>query len=781
MGGIARVAAAGALAAALGATLAAPGPAHADLASLEASCELRDAADGDTSNGPDRMPFFLCDDGTPDQGGTDPNPDGEMAVEVPAAYQGFAGLPGRDDAVAQAVPGADSDGNVALDVTLSLPDPGVHSPSGGYPLIVFMHGCCSGDKTSWLAETVDGGDAAEKWHHSNAWFASRGYAVATYTARGFVNGQNNGSTGQTQLDHRAFEINDYQQLAGLLADDSFTVAGQVVTVDPARVVTIGGSYGGGFSWLALTDPSWRSPGGKEMRLVASAPKYGWTDLAHSLVPNGAHLEDRMEPTDGSATSSPIGFPKRSIVAGLFATGSVPAGAAHTTFPPEIGEGFACLESPLPFDSNPSCTNVREQLLPSFIQNRSAYYQNHFFQGLADGSVPPVPVFAAGTLTDPLFPGREHRRMAERLRSASPGYPIKEVYGDYQHFVQNKRKEWSDLCGADGHVCTLDDPESSVVRRGINSFLSDFVDHYSKPPGNPAQPAPTFDVSASLQVCPLNASDELPPDGPGPRFTAPTFDQLAPNALLIDLEGNRSTTSKALPNAHALTADPVANQAANSRRCPSGAGPAGPGVAVYDSEPLGRTYTMIGPTRVTVPYEASSGGELQLNARLYDVPPSGDPAMVDRGFRTLTAQRGDAVLDLMGNGWRFERGHRLRIELAQDDDPFLKVSTLPSQMTLQGVSLRVPVREETGAEPVPAADGGGGRTDGDERRRTDRAESAPARTAELPFTGLALAPIFALGFLLVALGATLRAAASVGRSSSPLKGPLSSADTPPDRG
>jgi hypothetical protein len=362
----------------------------------------------------------------------------------------------------------------------------------------------------------------------------------------------------------------------------------------------------------------------------------------------------------------------------------------------------------------------------------------------------------------------------------PGYPIKEVYGDYQHFVQNKRKEWSDLCGTDRHVCRPDDPESSVVRRGINSALNDFVDHYAKPRANPGQGAPTFDVSASLQVCPLNASEDSPLDEPGPRFTAPSFEELAPNTLRIDLDGEQSTTSRAVPNLHALAADPVANQVSNSSRCPSGAGPAGPGVATYESEPLDRTYTMIGPTHVTVPYEAS-GSELQLNARLYDVPPEGNPAMVDRGFRTLTEQNGSAEMHLMGNGWRFERGHRVRIELAQDDDPFLKASTIPSRMALDDVTLRIPVREETAPE-VPIAEGGGdgGGPDDRDPGRPDGADTAPAATGELPFTGLALGPLFALGFLLVALGATLRAAAPVRRSSNPLKASSGSVDTAPDR-
>src|SRR3989442_11783949 len=100
---------------------------------------------------------------------------------------------------------------------------------------------------------------------------------------------NHGSTGETQLDSRHFEINDFQYLAGLLADDPF------FSVNPQRVVVTGGSYGGGFSWLAFTDPIWTSPGGKPMKLAAAAPKYGWTDLVYSLVPNGVHSLDAASP------------------------------------------------------------------------------------------------------------------------------------------------------------------------------------------------------------------------------------------------------------------------------------------------------------------------------------------------------------------------------------------------------------------------------------------------------------------------------------------------------
>ncbi|MGH2846025.1 MAG: S15 peptidase family protein [Thermoleophilaceae bacterium] len=779
MGGPRQIAAAAALAVAL---LSAGSTAHAAIPqSLRDSCAQRDAADGDVANGV-ALPYWLCDDGVPDAGGRDPNVGGLRAITVPASYQGFEGLPAKAPDAAT-VPGAEPTGDIALDVDVSLPDPGRYPPPpGGYPLVVFMHGCCTGDKTSWEAATVDGRKAdgsvpAETWHYSNAYFASQGYAVVTYTARGFVEGKGptdpngNGSTGETQIDHRAFEINDFQHLTGQLVDAPFSVGGATIAIDPRRVVATGGSYGGGFAWLALTDPEWQSPGGTPMRLVAAAPRYGWSDLLYSLVPNGTHLEDGPGPAaDGSTSSAPIGFPKRSIVTALYVTGQQGA-----TFPRSIDAAFVCLQSPLPIETNPQCAGVREQVLPSFVFDRSAYYQNTFFDRLAAGTLAPVPVFSAGTTTDPLFPGLEHRRIVRRLERARPGYPVQEYYGDYQHFVQNKRKEWADLCGPADGVCALDrypggDPSAEpagLTRRGVSTRLTRFVDHYARPPGNPDQAAPGFDVTAALQVCPQNASGEFPVDQPGERFTAPSFAELAPNTLRIDAEGTQRTSFQVEPNTHALLADPLQNLATRSGRCPLGPGPAGPGVATYDSPQLPRSYTMIGPTRVSVPYEATGSGELQLNARLYDVFPGGTAVMVDRGFRSLTESAGTARLDLLGNGWRFERGHRVRVELAQDDDPYVKASTVPSTMELAGVTLELPVREASArlgsrldrsrARRRRRGDdregAGGGRRDGG--GGGGEAEVVSSASGELPFTGFPLLPPVAAGLGLLVAGAALR--------------------------
>jgi dienelactone hydrolase len=693
--------------------LAGAAPARADLAQLKAACKPMAAEDAPAYT------YRFCDDGVPDHGGRTANPGADRAVAVPAAYAGIDGLPPADPATAAAVPGNDG-GTVAIDIDVTLPDPArVPRPASGYPLLVLMHGCCGGSRRSW--ESTKMADGGEKWHYSNVWFAARGYVVLTYTARGFVDGNGYGSTGETQLDSLAYEINDFQHLAGQLADDPF------FDVDPSRIVATGGSYGGGFTWLALTDPVWTSPAGKPMRLAAVATKYGWTDLIGSLLPTGRHFYENdaahaLPATDGSDSGympgQKIGMPIRSILVGLYGSGEtgVPPGSPHTTFPAQIREAITCTETLYPAEANPLCDGPRATFVPQTLVERSAYYRNGFFERVRTDPAYRVPVFSAGTFTDPLFPPVEHRRMAERLRNSFPGYPIQEAYGDYQHFTQNKAKEWGDVCGADRHVCApadhpggdLDAAPASRVLAGITTKLNAFLDHHVRRIGK----APARDVQANLQVCPQNAGEGQPADEPGPSFTAPSFDALTPGELRLDFAGEQTTTSTSGDPDHALAADPVANQVGNGNRCPVHTDRAGAGVATYESAPLARDATMIGGGLLTVGYRASGDLEsLQLNARLYDVLPDGTTAvMVDRGPRRIDPARDGTekvTFQLHGNGWRFPAGHRVRLELMQDDDPYLKRSDSASSMTITGAQLVLPVRETWGGvDPTGAGIPGG---------------------------------------------------------------------------
>jgi X-Pro dipeptidyl-peptidase-like protein/prolyl oligopeptidase family protein len=654
--------------------------ANADVpASLKGSCTVRTPAPG--------YSYKFCNDGTPPVSGRTPNVGAVNAVPVPAKYDGYEGLPAKSvDAATMA--GADANGDVALDLDVSMPT--TPPPPGGYPLIAFMHGCCNGTKVSWESLSFDA--AGEQWHNNNAWFAARGYVVLNYTARGFKSG-GRGSTGETQLDSRRFEINDFQYLAGLVADDSF------FSVNPQKMVATGGSYGGGFAWLALTDPKWKSPARQDMGLVVSAPRYGWTDLVYSLIPNGFHSQKpgNLPAFDGSDSVTPFGIPKQSIVNILFATG-----LAGSTFPSYITDAFACLAGPEPYETSALCQDPINNTLPSFIDDRSAYYQNDWFSKIASDPSFRIPVFNAGTLTDPLFTAVENLRMTNRIQQVVPDYPIQQYYGDYEHFVQNKAREWGDICGADHHVCNFADysggdlnaTPAGLVRTGVTTRMNRFIDHYAQPSGNPSQPAPDFDVTASLQVCPQNGSATQPANEPGDAFTAGRFSALAPYNLRIDLSGTQTTTNVA-GSFHSTQADPIFNLFTNGMRCPfynSATSPAGPGTAVYESEPLAERATMIGSTTVSIDYTATATPGLQLNSRLYDVLPDGTAVMVDRGPRRVTSLQGTVTYELHGNGWRFPAGHRVRIEIAQDDGPYVRTSSLPSSTTITGVRLRVPVRE-----------------------------------------------------------------------------------------
>ena len=691
-----RAALATALACSVGAPLTAAAPADAGMQTLRSSCARQDAADGTLANGV-RLPIVFCDDGVPHAGGTTPNTGAVDALPVPERYNGYAGLPRK--APPDPGSGADSAGYLGLDADVTLPARSLWPPPrGGYPLIVLVHTCCSGDKRNFEAKTVDA--SGELWHYNNAWFAARGYVVLTYTSRGFVNGSGDGSTGQMQLDSRRYEVNDFQDLACQVA------AQPAFHVNPSRVVVSGSSYGGGLSWLALTDPAWgcATAGHPKlrMRLAAAAPKYGWSDLAYSLIPNGTHTRDGLPPTDPAHPSdlNPFGFPRRSVVGALYATGvtGIPPAFDHTTFPSSIGGAAACLQSTDPYETNPLCTGLFSSVLGQVLRDSSPYYQNGFFTRLRRHRIRPVPLFSTGSLTSPLFSQVEHRDLVTRLRSAVRRYPVQEYYGDVGDFTQGKAKEWGDLCGADRHVCRLSDYPGGNLgsrprqlrRAGITTRLNRFIDRFARPPGDRHAPVPRDDVTVALKSCSAAPSPGFPADEPGQRFTALRFGQLAPRTLRLHAGGTQVTMSTATPNPHAASSDPIAG-APSGNPCPVESSSAGPGVATYDFAPLGRSVTTIGRSRVRVPYAGTAGAGLELNARLYEVLADGSAVMIDRGGIRLVKQSGTAVFDLNGGAWRFRKGDRVRIELAQDDDPYVSRSSRASSLTLSGVTLSLPVR------------------------------------------------------------------------------------------
>jgi len=156
---------------------------------------------------------------------------------------------------------------------------------------------------------------------------------------------------------------------------------------------------------------------------------------------------------------------------------------------------------------------------------------------------------------------------------------------------------------------------------------------------------------------------------------------------------KTTMNKVAAIGHALDADPILNLVAHGGQCPVETSAAGTGVATYESDPLPKAATMLGAALLSIDYMASTATGLELNARVYDLFPDGTTAvMVDRGVRSLASASGTVDYYLHGNGWQFPAGHKIRIEVAQDDGPYVKASDTTSTATLTRVTLRIPTRE-----------------------------------------------------------------------------------------
>jgi dienelactone hydrolase len=224
---------------------------------------------------------------------------------------------------------------VPLDVTVTLPSA---RPDGPLPLVVSLHGL-GNSKHEYL-------DPASEAYTGNAYgWAKEGYAVLTYTARGFWGSCGTPESrlarpaacagGYLHLADTRYEVRDAQELVGRLVDEG--------VADPARIGVTGDSYGGGqsFALAALRDRvmlpdgrlvAWRSPNGTPLRLAAAAPVIPWTNLVYAIAPNGRTRATAETPrTDDTA---PVGVFKTSIANAIFAATTTAIGPGQP-----VGEPF----------------------------------------------------------------------------------------------------------------------------------------------------------------------------------------------------------------------------------------------------------------------------------------------------------------------------------------------------------------------------------------------------------------------------------------------------------
>jgi predicted acyl esterase len=560
---------------------------------------------------------------------------------------------------------------VPLDADLTLP-PGPVTPR---PLIVMLHGYAN-QKTEWESSSASNSNP-DKDHYNNFWFASQGYAVLTYTARGFHGSCGQGplqdprcARGWMHLADRRFEVRDTQYLAGLLAD-----AG---VANPQKVAVTGGSYGGGQSLLlavqgdrvaTVPDASnpltydqatltpWTSPWRHlPMHLAAAVPKYPWSDLVDSLLPNGRASDGVLLP-DGDRLS-PVGIDKQSYVSYFYYSGNVPNGyyCPQPCLDPSanITAWFARVNAGEPYDAagDPLVASAIDQLRTW----KSAYYQDALIARTNDL----VPVFDIQGWTDQLFPEAEGVSLVNKLRAH--GWPVKIAAADVGHpIAQNKAAVWS----------------------ALNAEANAFLDHYLK-----GAAAPALDASAQVTTCDA---------GSGARYVQPDWASLAPHRITFASSIPQATAS-ATDQPAGPAADPIAVAALHQGRGACVVLPAAStALNGHWDFSVTQPFTLLGQPAIHL--EATVAGiDAEIDPLLWDIGPDGSATLLTRGAYRFSGLPGLASIDmtLQGNGWDFLAGHTIRLELTQNDAPYLRPDNVVSGIAYRSVTLTLPT------PTVPAA-------------------------------------------------------------------------------
>ncbi len=558
---------------------------------------------------------------------------------------------------------------IPLDANVTLPAAPAEGPDGDYPLIIQLHGY-GGRKSGF--------EGTKRW-------AERGYAVLSYTARGF--GDSCGSLksrataacarGWIHLADSRYEARDSQYLAGLLADEE--TGEDDFLIDPQRVGVTGVSYGGGQSMelAALKDrimkldgtlEPWKSPSGKPMQIAAAAPEIPWSDLAYSLVPNGRTLDYRADNPYGRR----IGVEKLSFVSGLYALGQASSGYYA---PPgadpraDLTTWFASINAGEPYDGRRDIEGIVNEI----TRYHSAYY--------IDNSRAPAPLFIANGFTDDLFPVDEAIRFENRTRAkhSEADAPISLMFLDYGH--QRGQNKANDLALK-------------------NERIEAWFDYYLK--GRQGD-EPSHGVEALTQTC----GKEAPSEGP---FSAGSWNALSPGEVRFSGAGEKTIVSSAGDPATARAFDPIAGGGA----CATTSAADQPGTATYRLPKLaGKSYTLMGSPTVIADI-ASPFPNAQIAARLLDVAPDGTQRLVARALYRPDSS-GRQVFQLHANGYKFEDGHQAKLELLGKDEPYGRPSNGAFTVGVSNLELRLPVLDEPDGETVlepkddftPGAGGGGG--------------------------------------------------------------------------
>jgi predicted acyl esterase len=567
------------------------------------------------------------------------------------------------------------------------------------PAIVMLHGFTD-DKTIWeetgksdTVHSLDRPGSNDRWN--NIWFASRGYVVVNYTARGWNDSCGPKTPGHSvaapapqcapyafwiHLDDKRWEVRDAQWLAGGLVQSGHA--------DAARLAITGGSYGGAPTVAAALladrmmcggapvpvalgpDPCagkkngalvrWRTPDGRTpLTWAAAVPMYTFSDLLQVLAPNGRSSDGwRFAPRDRKHTR-PFGVPLETTVSGLLLvaqlTGSVAAPGSDPDADIVTASARLLAGNPFPRRDPEIAADIR--------------LYKRFKSPITTRPHGRVPIFWVGGLTDALFPAFEPLTLLRRIQAARPSYPFKLFLGDLGHDYAAERKDEWDLVKPEMHA---------------------FVDHYLRPDRTPQ--APRFDVGATFTRC-------LDHDAPARAVHALRWHDLHP-AHVTFVSNARGETSTEQQGPAGVATDPITTAtlpgAASYKGCrmmrPSVADPT---VVTYEF-PVQRTLDVMGGPVVAVTLTAT-GPDVPLSVRLWDVAADRSvQGLVTRGtyrVRGPVRRPRTSRFQLAPQGYQFPAGQIVKVEVTANDTPYMQKSNVPAHVSVRRVALTLPLYQD----------------------------------------------------------------------------------------
>ncbi|GLY96957.1 alpha/beta fold hydrolase [Actinoplanes sp. NBRC 103695] len=496
-------------------------------------------------------------------------------------------------------------GTIDLDSRLYLP----RDRDGKVPAVLLAHGF-GGTKNSVRTDAQS--------------LAERGYAVLTWTARGFGR-----SGGQIHLDSPDYEIRDGQRLLDWLA--ARPEVRTDATGDP-RVGVVGGSYGGALALLLAA---------QDRRVDAIVPLITWNDLGRSFLPQSA---------DTDAT----GVFKKGWAGLFFGNGAAAPTSEGTAETPDGSGEQPELPQTLPPGINPACGRFAADVCAAYLSMATTGIPDEAALAVLRKSSPaPVlgnikaPTLLIQGAVDTLFPLSEADANARGI--AAGGTPV--------------RVAWF-TGGHDGGLGPQTDQDRTKF------LTAQWLDHYVK--GEGAAPADSFTYS---RVAGFSALDRgLVTNGysvdayPGISGTGRSEISLnGPAQPIANPPNGNPGALSSLPGIGGQLSTVLAGVAGDI-----------PGQhATFASEPVATSVDVAGAPTVRL-RAASPTGEATLFVKLYDVDPAGVETLSAglvapvrlTGLPKDIAQAQPVTVTLPAIVRRIQAGNALRIVVSTSDQGFL---------------------------------------------------------------------------------------------------------------